>query len=292
MSRSKHLETIYRLFCQLRPFPRERLDWVAWLDELRLHLYSAIEHEDSQGAHAVVELLYNDPRGSTPWGSSTPAPDMRAMMREQFARHERQLDALQNEAESATARALTTIARVAQRYERVHMRDIPESDVLELARRVVSDLGRLDVVTVTPDGHESYDRALANALELARRLESDLEREETSALDVVHELGRLSQRAREALLANFGGGEPLRGALERFYQLRGVQVPAGAIRYAGAPGRTVRRGTEPHAWEAQPDLPSGRKVWTCPRCDVSISPEPGQIAAALAINDCPGKLGP
>lgn len=77
---SPSAEALYELFCQVRPFPRERMDWIAWLmdeyEQLRIVMSvgaSGDRERQVEAARRLVELSYgDDARGSTPWGSWRP----------------------------------------------------------------------------------------------------------------------------------------------------------------------------------------------------------------------------
>jgi hypothetical protein len=72
-------ERLFDVFCSIKPLPKERLDWIEWLCQLSAHLsfvcsdlVAVTEPERMSAARFVLELIYNDPRGATPWGHATP----------------------------------------------------------------------------------------------------------------------------------------------------------------------------------------------------------------------------
>ena len=168
-------EALYELFCTIRPFPRERMDWIAWLGELYDALDWLLDHrtdatkaEQIGQAERIVELLYGlEMRGSTPWGTWLPP----SHLREARASSERA-----HEAEQAM-RTLLEQARKALEpmkvLERLGMQIVLEGHaVCGLAGSLEQQLVEIEGLTIDDLVKPKIVGALATARDLRQRLQA------------------------------------------------------------------------------------------------------------------------
>ncbi|HKY36491.1 MAG TPA: hypothetical protein VJN18_11165 [Polyangiaceae bacterium] len=202
------------LFCCVKSFPLERLDWIEWLLDLHSML-SVVFHLDNlvdaervhafspnmlDAARRVVALLYSDARGSTPWGSATPTPVALAAVGDA----------------AMTRRGVEALERIASHYSKLVRfwgRDQPTNDLIEFAQRIVELLAK-----PTPHRLHDHEQALATARELERRLRFDtLEAGALPANELCEVLRDLPEGERAALRTFEGISARVRSAFEAFW---------------------------------------------------------------------------
>lgn len=92
----------------------------------------------------------------------------------------------------------------------------------------------------------------------------------------------------QCLAAAFAGEPGMRHQSEEVSAiLDQLQLRFGGSRSSGS---SVQSGGAPHVWVEEKPLRSGRRVWTCQQCKVSISPNKEQVHAALALQTCPFRV--
>lgn len=197
-------ERLYEVICAaVKPFPRERLDWIDWLMALTGYVVAVMnslgasetkadEAPRAEAVRRIVALLYEDARGSTPWGGSLVGGAEGAITR--FGVHWAKMQ----------ERGVLAMERAARALEKsAPERDEVDSDVLDLARRVLEDL---QAIGIRAGALVPYDRAVANAEELARRLGADVRitADGFTAVELLDHLRQLPESQRLAF-ATFEG---------------------------------------------------------------------------------------
>lgn len=277
-------EALYELFCSIRPFPRERMDWIAWLVDFSapLPLVMGLKVPGVSGdiagrrsaAVRITELLYGlDKRGYSPWESEhmRTAPTSHA--------HLIDADAARVRAQNANQVLQELVDTASRSLE--HMKEM--RTLANDCEAICGLAGALEymlaeTVGLTVDGliKSRILQAAHTARQLVKRLQAAPDDPHPSSAAFHAHLDACAQcRDHPFSLCDVG---------------RGLLVTAAAAPVPPSGVRARRVGTEPHHWVEQAPLKSGLMMYFCDRCQRSIAPKAEKVAEALAIHDCTGRV--